>query len=447
MNGTAESTIEDDGILWNFVEEHLDEGEFAFAAWTRALESGFYTLETLRAGPEERLVAHVDGLTVAGSPVARRLLEPELTAPAEARVERLAVVSLALVAQGRRNSVQLALGARDPIVRRGARLALALLGDDAGLDAWLALRLELSAEDAHRPTLLELAAARGIAQPNLLASLQNPDPEEVAAAARAARHSDARLHLPAVESLAGATDAQVRGPALVSALALGSRAAFERCMMLAADAKVPDPLAMLLVALLGDRSHHEVLVRALAKPQHRPAALRALGFSGHAGIVDAILPYLLEKDPLTARLAAEAIANITGLDVTADAYVGSAPPEPESLPPLEDDDLDANLVPTAEDELPLPNGEAIASFWRSKRSSYDPGRRLLRGQEWSLAYAVQVLRDAPMRQRHPVALWLEIRSGAAMRVDTRALSHVQRAQLERVRGASARGLVRAFWGP
>jgi hypothetical protein len=51
-----------------------------------------------------------------------------------------------------------------------------------------------------------------------------------------------------------------------------------------------------------------------------------------------------------------------------------------------------------------------------------------------------------MRRRGPVALWLLVRSGGAARVDMRALSATQRAQLAGLAGLTDRALAQGFGG-
>src|SRR5262249_14679432 len=65
-------------IRWDIVEEHLDEAAFLYQLWEQSLRSPKYTLREIAEGPEERMLAHLDGLVVGGSPVAKKLLIPSL---------------------------------------------------------------------------------------------------------------------------------------------------------------------------------------------------------------------------------------------------------------------------------------------------------------------------------------------------------------------------------
>jgi len=490
-------------ILWDVIAEHLDEAGFALDTWTQALESPLYTLQELARGPEEQLLAHLDALVIGGPPVAQRLLEPLLapapeprpalaivpapvssvaaaargTTPApaaplrssepaadlapssepapleaeppteqEPEPTKLAAAALALLAGGRSEAVQGALTAAPPRARQAAGEALALAGT-AELDAWLASRLSSPLAVPERRALLPLAAARGVSLPDLLEALRSDDPAELATAALAARYAPAGPHAGAVEQLTAHPDPAVREAALVTALCFGSPIAFRRCLALAGE-ETPAPLAMLLVALLGGPQHQRLLLEQLARESHRHAALRAVGLCGQVAAVPALLAQLDAEDPLARRLIAEAVMLLTGLDTGADAIVAPPPPEPDSLPPLEEDDLEADLVPPVEEELPLPDPAALRALWGAHAASF-AGRersRLLLGEPWSVRRVLELLPRLSLRERHPLALWLLIRSGGAARLDTRALSRTQEAQLAALQGLSEQALVHRFEG-
>lgn len=428
MGTAGDMATREDRILWNIVTEHFEEACWAFRAWTRALESPVQTLGDVERKIEERLLAHLDGLVVGGDAVARRLLEPEWAGGPDVEKERLVAAGAALMGQGRQDAVEPALWASNPLVSDAALHVLSLFGS-AHTDAWVAAQLA----DSHprtRGRVVQLAAARGVVVASPLASLQSDDIDERIAGLVAARLAPASQHLRFVQEMAYASEWRVRDAALVTGLILGWQQVMDRCVELARDGEAPQPTPTLLVALFGDRMLHYVLTQHLAEPSHRAAALRAIGFSGNVTLIDAILPHLASDDRRVARLAGEAISNLTGIDAFAPPYAAHAPEDADSLPPLEDDDLDANLVPDAKDDLPVPNAAAFTAFWRARASSFDPRSRLLWGKPWTLERALQGLSVAPMRQRHPLALWVEVRTGGHARISTRALSRTQRRQIE-----------------
>lgn len=423
MLSASGQTGDSDWILWDVVAEHLDEAAFAFKGWLRALESPNDNLSALCNRNEPLLLAHIDGLLVGGSIVAERLLEPELSAPEEPGMERSVVAAFALLQQSRLAVVQNALFSPEPLVRLGAERSLILVGPRA-CESWLQSQVRSSSSPSQRASLLRVGAGRRTPFANLLGSLQSESPEEAGAAALAARRSDPVLHAWALQHLLSANAASVRDATLETLLIQGSTVAFQRCAELAASTTQPNPKAMMLLALLGDRRSHEPLLASLSRRSHARFAIRALGFSGYGSHVEALLPHAASPDPLTAKLAGEAIFNITGLA----APTSGEGIEPGALPPLAEDNLDADLVPGAEEALPLPDAHALTRLCRAVAPSDSP-KRLLQGRPWTAARALEALRSAPMRQRHAVALWLRIRTAGAADFETRHLAQHQHAQL------------------
>jgi len=70
--------LTENDILWEVVEEHLDEAEFLAEQWTAARRSPDYSLQELRDGPETRLLAHIDGLVLNGSVALERVTWPAI---------------------------------------------------------------------------------------------------------------------------------------------------------------------------------------------------------------------------------------------------------------------------------------------------------------------------------------------------------------------------------
>ncbi|HLT36985.1 MAG TPA: hypothetical protein VK034_11890, partial [Enhygromyxa sp.] len=84
-----------DEILWDIEEQHLDEAEFLFEIREAACEAPTHSLDDLATGPDQRLLAHLDGLRLAGPLVAERLLLPTIEDPEQWYV-RIAAATLAL---------------------------------------------------------------------------------------------------------------------------------------------------------------------------------------------------------------------------------------------------------------------------------------------------------------------------------------------------------------
>ena len=83
-------------ILWDVIEEHLDEAEFLFEMWERAIVAPDYTWHDVERSFGDRLHAHLDAIVIAGEPAARRLLNPGLE-DVESEKNRAAACALAFL--------------------------------------------------------------------------------------------------------------------------------------------------------------------------------------------------------------------------------------------------------------------------------------------------------------------------------------------------------------
>ncbi|HSP79808.1 MAG TPA: hypothetical protein VLQ93_14850, partial [Myxococcaceae bacterium] len=273
-------------------------------------------------------------------------------------------------------------------------------------------------------------------------------PEE-AALASLASHEDVRVRVAAlrcawllperaragfVPAALAAKSPAVRRAGLELGLLCGSRAAWRACGELARTSSSERALAWVVLALSGGDAELQPVLQGLDADRTRPLALWALGFSGRLAAADACLE-MMDAEPSLAPLAAEAFSAITGLRI--EERYAVTPPEDEetTLPPLEEDDLDANLVPAPEESLPLPAVEAIADWWRQARKQLEPRVRYLHGQPFSGRVLLQALEQASMRRRHVLALELSLRSGGALRLQARGRVARQYRELREASGA------------
>jgi hypothetical protein len=159
-------------------------------------------------------------------------------------------------------------------------------------------------------------------------------------------------------------------------------------------------------------------------------------------------------DPLAAKIASQAIATISGIDLRDPALAAPAAPpsakapeeDPEAaraLPPLEEDDLDADLVPRPEEELPDPNAIAIRRACESWLPQAAKGARLLGGRPLTPEGVASFLERAPLGQRHVVAMAVGIRTGGSVEIETRGFVGQQRRDLAALRGLDPRAMGRA----
>ena len=116
-------------FLRDILEEHLEEAGFLYAQRQGALANDDYDPADL-AGLEERLLAHVDGLVVAGNG-AWELLADLLTSGDEGEAFTAALVALASGEADRRGELLAALGeaSGETLIGLSAAFCLSGLGD------------------------------------------------------------------------------------------------------------------------------------------------------------------------------------------------------------------------------------------------------------------------------------------------------------------------------
>jgi uncharacterized protein (TIGR02270 family) len=221
-----------------------------------------------------------------------------------------------------------------------------------------------------------------------------------------------------VERLLDSAEARIRAAALQTGLLCGLPAAQSAR---ARQARAHDDHALLLTALVETGAEQEFIFAALDDLGHRAAALRALGFVGTQRAAEACLRFIADSDKLVARLAGEAFSMISGLN-----------PGPFALAAEEDDDSisDATAAPEASAILALPvlDANAVAEWWKGRRSNFKPGPRYLRGEQRMPSTIGEQLTRLPMRWRHLILLELALRKPGASPVSPRSWTRCQEAR-------------------
>ena len=418
-------------VLEDVLEEHLDEAAFRWLQWERALEAPDFSLADV-ARQEEQLAAHLHGLVLGGAEAAECLLWPALDS---GEATRITAAAFALLAQGHVEALLNfmqgdALEAR-AAVRRAVELSAApTLGEHL-------LPLLKRDDVSLQAQLLEALAFRQEAPAELLAeSFLHEEPQARMAALRASpplHEATARRLLP---RLLESGHPGIRAAAMEAGLASGARVAWEACRQAVCACNAHTPHAMVLLALFGTDADTALLVDMLETPEMRPHALWALGFSGRLVAMEACLALL--EAPLAARLAGEAFSAMTGLQLEGlYALPAGESPEGAPLPPELQEDLDADLVPKPEDDLPWPCIGAVRYWWKEARPRFHAERRYLNGQPLEGPVLLEALTHGPMRRRHVLARVLAIRSKGQHRIPTRAFTPRQGTALAQARAACA----------
>jgi uncharacterized protein (TIGR02270 family) len=415
-------------IRWDIVEEHLDEAAFLWQLWEEALRSPDYTLAEIAEGPEERLRAHLDGLVLGGPKVAEKLLLPALEGDDPGAAFAAA---FALADSGRPEDVAAILEAlekADPILRSAIRRALGVVPRSELGQTLATLAPKFPA--LHSDLVEVLGYLRVDAALSLEPLLASNDPALQAAALRIGRVLPERLDPTAVASALTSDEAEVRSAALETALVTRVRGASSACEK-AMTARGSDfGTAALLLALSGEERSVSTIASALRHDEVRGAAAFALGFTGRVSAADALLAAM--PDEKLAAVAAEGFSAITGLAIEKDFAI---PPE-RWTPDKDQEEEDEPYGPEA--DLPKPDPEAIARWWKAERPRFDPAQRYMRGQPWSSAALVRELEEGPARRREALALDLAIRTRGQHQIAWDAFAARQLEELSAARAGAGR---------
>lgn len=428
----------DETILWDVIDEHLDEAGFCFTQWERGLYSPLYRLEQLGRTIERRLLAHVDGLVVGGEAVARRVLVPALFGddPTQALVAALAL----LFSEEQRGAAAVveALVPSNQMLPALIR-ALQLVPLDRRIQAYLQPLLRSPHGSLRAAGMDVLSFHRVDLGEDLPTLMSDSDPIVQQTALWAASRCAPRRPVQEALRRLFRTGADVSG-LIEAGMVAGVPEAEAVCRRLLRQGSGVGPksaglitstLGGILGALLREDGA-DWLRGGLADPAQQRAALFAAGFAGSVQLVEPILQ--LMRAPELAALAGEALSGITGADIEKDKLDRQASKdpgaqdkgadEPGDLADLPDPDLDLSL--RHEDELPVPDPDAAAAWWGAHRGNFDPRRRYVHGLPFSGEETLlQALALAPMRRRHALALELAIRSHGELAVETQTLSSQQ----------------------
>ncbi|MFP2924794.1 TIGR02270 family protein [Pyxidicoccus sp. 3LG] len=406
-------------------EEHLNEAAFLLGQWERALFSPGLTLAELAAGPEERLLAHLDALVLGGGSVAEHLLRPGLE---QSDVDILAVSALALLSSGERTHEQRVLDALVngtvktlPSLRRALELRVSPRCIPLLLELLTSSRAEVQA------TALEVLGSWGVEPgPTLNTLLTHASPEVRIAALKAARSTSEPVDSRAIREALDSRHAPLRDEALVTALILGMDFVLPGCRRLATDNPSESGAAMLLLGLGGDDSDLNWLLELSEHPRAGTHAIWAQGFSGRVDAAERCLA-LLSHETL-GKWAAEAFCSITGLRL--EGHYLQAPPR-EAIDEEEE-------PPRPEDALPRAVPSAVQQWWKEHRDRFQPGVRYLMGRPLTPAWLAEAYELAPMRRCHILALELALRSRGGLVLPTRAFTDRHRADFRAAKELVAR---------
>lgn len=424
---------------WDLVEQSLEEAAFLWKRWDADLESPTRSLDEVWSWTEDRLHGALDGVRVAGEKVVEATeagLRGKDQAAITAAAHVLAAQTPASAREALATAVRNAKGAALRAMTRGIETA-ALDASFAPVTAVLA-----SAGPEHSAALCRIKRFRRVAPGRELEeALQSGIPQLQAEALRSLAHvADESVAARHISWGLKSSDREVRCAAIQTGIRRGEPAAWQAAVQLAEERNAGCAPLLSALAALGSPEEQQLVIGALREPSLQRAGLFAIAYIGTRQAVEICLTGM--RDEKLARSAGEAYCAITGAELARDGLAAPEPAEGPSPPALEDDTLEANLVPTAVDQWPLPDLDGVCRHWQRLQPQYGQGVRHWRGRPVGLDGLTDALERGPMLRRDDLAFELAARTLGKYDLETRAFAHVQRTMMQVARKPAALPAVR-----
>lgn len=415
----------------DLVEESFDEAAFLWSRWESELSSPTRNLDEVWSWTEDRLQGALDGVRVAGTGVVdvcvNSLMSDEL--------DRVVIGAAVLASSSERNATDaiaaaLSVGAGERL--RAMVRALELLGSDPALRAAASVLLEGGA--VYAGALCRLKAFRRVAGGDeILTALRSNVPSVQIDALRAAVYVPPRAGEEWISPAMHSADPTVRYAAVECGLYCGIDGAWDTAKRFGRQLDANSGSYLKLLAMLGTGDEHEGVYEALRIPELQTQAIGALGHIGTVRAAEACLAGMQHEK--LARACGEAYCWITGADLVRDRLAAKEPSF--EVPPFEEDDLDANLVPSPESLWPLPDPEAARRHWVGRRTDFAANVRHVHGKPAARETLLAMVETGPMLRRPDLILELRARSRGKYDVEPRAFRARQRQMMASARSALA----------
>jgi uncharacterized protein (TIGR02270 family) len=179
--------------------------------------------------------------------------------------------------------------------------------------------------------------------------------------------------------------------------------------VLASIAEGPGPFRarafQLVLQAKGAQSAHGWLASLAKDPQaNQRWLIRGAGLVADPTYVPWLIGHM--ADQKTMRLAGEAFSLITGLDLARLDLEVKPPQNFESGP--NDDPNDSNVDMDEDDGLPWPDAAKIQAWWNSNSGRFQPGTRYFMGEPLNRDNCLRVLKEGYQRQRIAAAVYLSL---------------------------------------
>jgi len=388
-------------VIPTVVQQHAEEASSLRTTRSYLITASHIQLFDLTRA-DERLAAHLDGLSVAGDEGSNTALAAVQEDPDTGEFFTATVCAIE-----DRNTPHLEWlldhAEASPQGRRGVISAFGWVSA-ASLQVIAQALLESPRPFRREVGLAACAMHRAEAGEAITQALQDADAALRARALRAAASAGRVEWLPLCSSAMADADARCAYEAARAAALLGERRASLEALTRIALAPGPWRCSalMLLLKLLPLETARRVLGSLPRDPEGIRLLIRGAGLAGDPQY----LPWLISQmsDDKLARLAGEAFSFITGLDLSEPGFYREMPEDLETGPTEDPEDEDVSM--DEDEDLPWPDPAKVDAWWRGNAARFTPGARYFVGAPPSPQHCLGVLRHGYQRQRIAAAQWL-----------------------------------------
>lgn len=374
------------------LHQHTEEASFLAALRDYAMRAPHYDLEHIDT-LDSRIDAHLDGLRIAGTTGLETLLTQ--LGP-HAIGEMFASVVLAFEAGNAQVLSRLSEHLRSALeTERGYLMALGWL-DWEWISPWIDRMLAAPDPLFHRLGLAACGMHRHDPGPALLTGLSHADPSVLARAARTAGELRRRDLMPTIRAHRLHPDPATRFWANWATAQMGDEHALEPLRQFAEQPGEFQYRALCVLLAWQKREDSITWIRQLIEtPEQQRIGIQAIGLLGDPFSV----PWLIQQmsDLSHARVAGEAFSLITGADLALLDLELQDLPDFDAGP--NDDPEDANVAMDPDENLPWPDPQLIAAWWRAHGGDFQAGVGYVLGLQQSESSYRRVLVQGQQRQR------------------------------------------------
>jgi len=395
------------------LSQHAEELSLLWLLRNDAVRAPNYNLQEL-ADLEERIAAHFDGLRIAGEP-GWALLEVALAQNEPGEVFAAGVIALE---GGDPNSLSSVINVAEavPETARGLVSALGWV-ERKKLAGTVRDMLTRGSPFMRMLGIAACAVHRTDPGQALVDGVGDPDPGLRARSLRTAGMLKRVDLLPALARSYGDEDEACRFWATWSGALMKEPSAVAKLRAFARPGSPYAARAFEVALRAMDPTAAVDWLKAIGKnPELKRLLVIGSGMVGNPVSVHWLIRQM--TNPEFARVAGEAVAMITGVNIADDDLEGEWPEGFEAGPSEEPEDEDVEMDP--DEDLPWPEPAAVDAWWDANKGRFKSGQRYLLGVPIAPGPLRQVLRTGTQRQRYSAAMEIALSAPDAPLFETRA---------------------------